>query len=62
MLVITAERLPHNPGTVLSETPPVGCVSAIVFARTPPNDGHWKPGDPVHHVMILLKLELRAHV
>ena len=61
MLVITAERLPHDPGTVLSEAP-ADCVSWIVFAGAPPNDGHWKPGDPVHHVMILLKLELRAHV
>ena len=63
MLVITAERLPHDTGTVLSEAPaPVACVSAIVFAGALPTDGHWKPGDPVHRVMILSKPELRAHV
>ena len=61
MLVITAERLPHDPGTVLSEAP-ADCVSAIVFAGVPPTDGHWKPEGPVHHVMMLLKLELKVHV
>ena len=33
----------------------------IVFAGEPAKDGHWKP-DPVHRVVILLKLDLRAHV
>ena len=61
MLVITAERLPHDPGTVLSGAP-ADCVSWIMFAGEPPTDGHWKPGDPVHHVMIVLKPELKAHV
>ena len=42
MLVITAERLPHDPGTVLSEVPaPVGCVSWIVFGGL--FAGHVKP-------------------
>ena len=63
MLVITAERLPHDPGTVLSAEPAsVGRVSAIVFAGAPPIDGHWKPGDPVHCVMIIPNPELKAHV
>ena len=60
MLVITAERSPYDTGTALSEAP-AGCESAIVFIGDIAKDGHWKP-DPVHHVMIVLKLELKAHV
>ena len=58
MLVITAERLPHDTGTALSETP-ADCVSAIVLAGAPALE-HWKP-DPVHCV-IAATPELRAHV
>ena len=61
MLVITAERLPHDTGTLLSEAFD-DCVSWIVFAGAPLADGHWKPGDPVHCVRIAEELELRAHV
>ena len=61
MLVITAERLPHDTGTVLSAAP-AACVSWIVFAGEPPTDGHWKPGDPVHRVLLTTKPELMAHV
>ena len=61
MLVITAERLPHDPGAVLSEAL-AGCVSAIVFTGTPALDGHWKPGDPVHCVVMVRKAELRVQV
>ena len=60
MLVITAERLPHDPGTALSEAPAV-CVSTIVFAGEPGVE-HWKPGDPVHYVLIVPNPELMAHV
>ena len=60
MLVITAERLPHDTGTALSEAP-VFCESVSVFIGDIAKDGHWKP-DPVHHVMIVLKPELKAHV
>ena len=60
MLVITAEKLPHDTGTVLSEALD-DCVSRIVFAGTPPIDGHWKP-DPVHSVVTTAKAELKAHV
>ena len=60
MLVITAERVPHDPGTVLREAPAV-CVSAIVFAGEPGVE-HWKPGDPVHCVVTVPNPELRAHV
>ena len=60
ILVFTAERLPHDTGTVLSEAP-AACVSAIVFAGEPGLE-HWKPGDPVHCVVIVLKLESMAHV
>ena len=59
MLVITAERLPHDPGTVLSE-PLDDCVSWIVLAATPGLE-HWKP-DPVHCLMTIRELELKAHV
>ena len=48
MLVITAERLPHDPGTALSEAP-VCCESVSVFAGELAVAGHWKP-DPVHCV------------
>ena len=34
MVVITAERLPHDPGTVLSEAP-ADCESVIVFTGKP---------------------------
>ena len=61
MLVITTERLPHDPGTALSAAP-ADCMSWIVFAGEPKTDGHWKPGDTVHCVMIKKKPELRAHV
>ena len=68
MLVITAERLPHDPGTVLSEAP-FCCESVSVFAAELAVAGHWKP-DPVHCVKIVgivgeLELEfikLKAHV
>ena len=60
MLVITAERLPHNPGTVLSEEP-AACVSTIVFAGEPGVE-HWKPEDPAHCVMIIPNPELMVHV
>ena len=60
MLVITAERLPHDTGTALSEAPE-DCVSRILFARTPALDVHWKP-DPVHCVVTAAKAELKAHV
>ena len=42
MLVITAERLPHDTGTVLSEAPD-DCVSWIVFTGPPALDGHSCP-------------------
>ena len=60
MLVFTAERLPHDPGTALSEAP-VDCESWIVLAAEVAVAGHWKP-DPVHSVRIVLKLELKVHV
>ena len=60
MLVITAERLPHNPGTVLSEEP-AACESWIVLLGAPGVE-HWKPGDPVHCVVIIPNPELMAHV
>ena len=59
MLVITAERLPHDPGTVLSE-PLDDCMSWIVLAGAPGLE-HWKP-DPVHCVMTIGELELMVHV
>ena len=59
MLVIAAERLPHDPGTVLSEAP-WSCESAIVFAATPGVE-HWNP-DPVHLVSAVKLLVLKAHV
>ena len=59
MLVITAERLPHDPGTVLSEVSFV-CVSTIVFAGEPGVE-QWKP-DPVHCVLTVTKFELKVHV
>ena len=61
MLVITAERVPHDPGTVFSGAPD-DCVSWIVFAGEPLTDGHWKPGDPAHCVLIVPNPELMAHV
>ena len=48
MLVITVERLPHDPGTVLSEAP-FCCESVSVFAAELAVARHWKP-DPVHIV------------
>ena len=60
MLVITAERLPHDDGNVLSEAP-AGCESVSTFSAEVAMAGHWKP-DPVHSVRIVLKLELMAHV
>ena len=48
MLVITSERLPHDPGTVMSEAP-VCCESVSVFAGELAVARHWKP-DPVHCV------------
>ena len=59
MLFITAERLPHDTGTALSE-PLAVCVSAIVFAGEPGVE-HWKP-DPVHSTVITAEFELKAHV
>ena len=60
MLVITAERLPHDPGTVLSEVPaPVRCVSWIVFDGL--FAGHVKP-DPDHQVATVITEVLKAHV
>ena len=60
MLVITAERLPHDPGTVLSEVPaPVGCWSVIVFGGL--FAGHVKP-DPDHQVTAVITEVLKAHV
>ena len=59
MLVITAERLPHDPGTVLSEAP-WSCESPIVFGAKP-GMKHWKP-DPVHLVATDELEELKAHV
>ena len=59
MLVITAERVPHDPGTVLSEAPAV-CGSVIVFAGAPGVE-QWKP-DPVH-LVFTVKIGLsKAHV
>ena len=60
MLVITAERAPHDTDALLSEALAV-CVSTIVFTGEPGVE-HWKPEDPVHCVLIVLKLELRVHV
>ena len=48
MLVITAERLPHDTGTPLSEAP-ADCESVIVFTGEQ-GVKHWKP-DPVHCVI-----------
>ena len=60
MLVITAERLPHDTGTVLSEAPaPVGCWRVIVFDGL--FVGHVKP-DPDHQVAAVKLEELKAHV
>ena len=60
MLVITAERLPHDPGTALSETPsPVGCWSVIIFDGL--FAGHVKP-DPDHCVAAIKVEVLKAHV
>ena len=59
MLVITADRLPHNTGTVLSEAL-ADCVSGIVLTREPGME-HWKP-DPLHCLVITTEFELRAHV
>ena len=60
MLVITAERLPHGTGTVLSEAPaPFGCVSWIVFDGL--FAGHVKP-DPDHQVTAVKVVVLKAHV
>ena len=60
MLVITAERVPHDTDTVLGGVP-VACVSTIVFAGLVA--GQVKP-DPVHQVVIEAKPELlyKAHV
>ena len=58
MLVITAERLPHDTGTVLSGEN-ASCVSIIVEFTGDPV--HWKP-DPVHSAMVVMELELKAHV
>ena len=57
MLVITAERLPHDTGTVLSEALD-DCGSAIEFTGV---REHWKP-DPVHSVVRTAEFELRVHV
>ena len=58
MLVITAERLPHDPGTVLSEAP-VCCKSVIIFDGL--FAGHVKP-DPDHCVAAVKVEVLKAHV
>ena len=58
MLVITAERLPHDTRAVLSE-PLDDCESWIVLAAAPGLE-HWKP-DPVHCV-IAVDPELKVHV
>ena len=58
MLVIAAERLPHDTGTALSEAP-VGCVSWIVFDGL--FAGHVKP-DPDHCVAAVKVVVLKAHV
>ena len=60
MMVITAERVPHDTGTSLSGVPgSVACVSTIVFAGEVP--GHVKP-DPVHLVIAEAPELLKAHV
>ena len=55
MLVITAERFPHDTGTVLSEVLD-DCAIEFTGVRE-----HWKP-DPVHSVVRTAKFELRTHV
>ena len=58
MLVITAERLPHDTGTVLSDIFPT-CMSVIVFDGL--FVGQVKP-DPAQNVTTVKLALLRAHV
>ena len=58
MLVITAERVPHDTGTVLSAEFPT-CVSVIVFGGM--FVGQVKP-DPAHEVVTVKPALLMAHV
>ena len=60
MLVITADRLPHDTGTVLSEALD-DCESEIVFLGEPAL-AEQLTSDPVHHVLAVIQPVQRAHV
>ena len=60
MLVITAERLPHDTTGGLVK-PADACGRSIVLRTEPGLAGHWKP-DPVHLVFTVEPALLKVHV